>query len=174
MTPAEGGEPRLSEMLGTLRAPHVPSVPSFEVIGRTVERVLDRFGTPSYRPEKDPERLIADMRDRIAGWNWQKVPMSFVARVGRLVFSAPWRDREDCIRIQSFLLDEIAISTRSGFLNPLVQTYVSSFDALSDVSRKLGQALERARDRLGRNGVRSSRRCRSFSMSRALRRRWRG
>lgn len=149
MTPAEGGEPRLSEMLGTLRAPHVPSVPSFEVIGRTVEKVLDRFGTPSHRPEKDPERLIAEMRDRIAGWNWQKVPMSFVARVGRLVFSAPWRDRDDCIRIQSFLLDEIAISTRSGFLNPLVQTYVSSFDALSDVSRKLGQALERARDRLG-------------------------
>lgn len=148
MSEREGGL-SLSEVLATRRNLQLPPAPSFEIIDRTIERVIERFGAPPQTSEKDPERLIAEMLTRIRAWDWQKVPMSFVARVGRLVFADPWRERPECDPIRTFLIDEVAVSTRSGFLNPLVQTYITTFSAQSAACRRLGQALEGARERLG-------------------------
>ncbi|ETD86702.1 EH signature domain-containing protein [Rhodobacter capsulatus] len=148
MTGQNGGI-SLSEVLASRRSLHLPPAPSFEIIDRTIERVIERFGAPAQIAEKDPERMISEMLVRIRDWTWQKVPMSLIARIGRLVFAAPWRDRPDCDPIRTFLIDEVAVSTRSGFLNPLVQTYIATFSAQSAACRRLGQALERARERLG-------------------------
>ncbi|MFQ6777507.1 EH signature domain-containing protein [Cereibacter sphaeroides] len=139
----------LSEMLQRMRTPQMPSAPSFEQIERSIEKVIDRFGTPQQPVEKDPERLLQEMQARIESWTWEKVPMGFVSRVGRLVFSAPWRDCSDWDLIRDFLIGELAVSTRPGLLNPFVQIYIGTFDALSSASRRLGNALEGARARLG-------------------------
>lgn len=148
MTEREGGM-SLSEVLATRRNLQLPPAPEFKVLERTCEQVRDKYGEPTMVPEEAPERLIAEMLARIKAWDWRKVPMSFVARVGRLVFADPWRERPECDPIRTFLIDEVAVSTRSGFLNPLVQTYITTFSAQSAACRRLGQALERARERLG-------------------------
>lgn len=117
-------------------------------MNRTVKRVLDRWDRPE-KPERDPERLLAEMADRIARRNWHKVPMSFATRAARLAFSAPWRDDPAHDRIRAFLLAEIAASTRAGFLNPMLRIYIETFAPGAVHSADLARYLKGAQSRLG-------------------------
>ncbi len=139
----------LSERLGSLRPPGLPAVPSMEHLSRSIRRVMDRYDPPVTQPEHDAERLLAEMRRRIASDDWRKVPMSFVTRAAGLAFSTPFRTRADLAPVRQFLLAEVAASTRTGFLGPMVRVYLESFTAGADHSRALGVALARARDRIG-------------------------
>ena len=63
-----------------------PSLPSFELIERTIGRILDKYDAPQKPPDREIERLFAQMLQRIRGDDWRKVPMSFVTRVASARF----------------------------------------------------------------------------------------
>lgn len=139
----------LSDKLSDLRALAVPSLPSFELIERSIRRVIDRYDAPEKLPERDAERLFAEMLRRIRERDWRKVPMSFVTRVASLVYAVANRFRDDLVEIRQFLCSEIRATTRSGFLNPMVRVYIESYEKGEDHTTELAAALRHARPRLG-------------------------
>lgn len=139
----------LSSRLRRLRPLETPSPPSFEILQRTVRRVIDRFDVPVTRPERDIENLLADMIRRIRESDWHKVPMSFVTRVASIVFSAVYRVRDDLEEIRFFLIKEIGFSTRPGFLNPMMRIYIESYEPGAKHTAELATALKSSRKRIG-------------------------
>lgn len=139
----------LSERLDDLRPMVAPVLPSFQQLEGTIRRILDRFDAPPSLPEKDAERLFAEMRRRIADNDWRKVPMSFVTRVAALVFAPAHRLREDLGDLRRFLYREIAASDRQGFLGPMVRIYMESYQAGARHTDELARGLSQARQHLG-------------------------
>ncbi len=139
----------LSARLDELRPLVTPSAPSFEILSRNIRRVLDRFDVSPAIPERDPERLFADMSRRIRENDWHKLPMSFVTRVANLVFSVAHRLREDLAELRLFLIKEIGFSTRPGFLGPMMRIYIESYEPGAEHTRALATVLKASRTRLG-------------------------
>lgn len=142
-------QPTLSSRLGVLAPLATPSPPSFELIERNIRRVLDRYDAPEKLPERDAERLFAEMQRRIRESDWHKVPMSFVTRIASLVYAAGHRFRDDLAEIRRFLCAEIRATTRHGFLNPMVRIYIESFETGRAHSVQLAEALQHSRSSIG-------------------------
>ncbi|MBL3597152.1 hypothetical protein JMM63_16515 [Rhodovulum sulfidophilum] len=141
-------QPPLSELLGRRTPLRLPPPPDFTQLRRSVERVLERHGRAE-PPERNPERLLAEMARRIETDDWTRVPMSFATRTARVAFSADWRDRKAFDPVRTFLLAEIEASTRTGFLNPMVRIYLENFAADAPAIRRLGHALARSSGKIG-------------------------
>lgn len=139
----------LSEILDGSHRPPAVNPPSFEVIQRTIRRVLDRYDAPAKLPEHEAEKLLVDMLRRVREHDWHKVPMSFVTKVAGLAFAAPWRDRDDLAPVRQFLIAEIRASDRSGFLGPMVRIYIESHVTGAHHSAELAAALAASRGRIG-------------------------
>lgn len=139
----------LSERLAELRPIVQPALPSFIQLERTIRQILDRFDAPPHLPEKDAERLFHEMRRRISGNDWHKVPMSFVTRVAALVFAAAHRLREDLADLRRFFYREIIASDRPGFLNPMVRIYIESYQAGAHHTAELARGLAQSRQHIG-------------------------
>ncbi|MDZ4392048.1 EH signature domain-containing protein [Cypionkella sp.] len=139
----------LSERLAELRPLSVPTAPSFTLIQRSIQRIIDRYDAPSTPPEHEAEKLLAEMLRRILADDWRKVPLSFATRVAGLAFAAEYRDRADLTQVRQFLLAEITVSTKAGFLNPMVRIYMESYAPGAEHTRALARALAGARSRIG-------------------------
>lgn len=139
----------LSVRLENLRPLTVPSLPSYELLQRTAQKILDRYDTPTVEQERDAERLFAEMLRRIRENDWYKVPMSLVMRVAGLVFSAAHRLREDLAGLRSFMIREVSFSSRPGFLNPMMRIYLESYEAGAKHTQQLAAVLKASQDRLG-------------------------
>lgn len=143
---AEGG--RLSGRLDQLRPPGEVALPSLVQLDRTIQRILDRF-EPAPASDKDAERQLRLMLQRIGDDVWRGVKLSFVTAVARIAFAADWRDRDEYARVRAFLIDEIAASTRTGFLNAMTRIYVETLEPGAAHSRALGRALASVQARIG-------------------------
>lgn len=139
----------LSERLTGLRPITAPAPPSFQHLERTIRQILDRFDAPAKVPEQEAERLFDQMCRRIAENDWHRVPMSFVTRVAALVFAAAYRLREDLAGIRDFIIREIRVSDRPGFLNTMVRIYIESYQPGAAHTAELARALESARRHIG-------------------------
>ena len=139
----------LSERLAAPRPVATPTLPSFVLIQRSIQRIIDRYDAPAATPEHEAEKLLAEMLRRILADDWHKVPLSFATRVAGLAFAANHRDRPDLAPVRRFLLAEIAASTKAGFLHPMVRVYMESYVQGTEHTRALARALIGARNRIG-------------------------
>lgn len=139
----------MSSLLDRVRPAPVQLPPNLDPLRRTIRRILDRYDVVPTPSERDAERLIAEMQQRIAAWDWHKVPMSRMTEVAGIVFAADWRDRPQVRDLQGFILQELAVSSKPGFLNPMVRIYIETYapDAPSTIA--LGRALQAAKSRIG-------------------------
>ncbi|MFW8564856.1 EH signature domain-containing protein [Orrella sp. 11846] len=139
----------LSGRLDNLRPIYLPTPPSFEILERTIRRIMNRFDVSPVAPQNDSEELFAEMHQRIAKRDWHKVPMSFVTKVASLVFSAVHRLRDDLIEIRRFLYREIIASDRQGFLNPMMRIYVETYEIDAPHTKELARCLSQVKARIG-------------------------
>lgn len=138
----------LSERLARLAPPEPMAAPNTTVIRRTIDRVLDDYGRPAPR-DRDPERLLGEMRRKMREWSWSETPLSFALEAAEAAFSPDFRERADIEPVRRFFLVEAQVSDRPALLDALARIYVQSFDALAEHTRQLADALRQAVDRLG-------------------------
>jgi hypothetical protein len=139
----------LSERLGSLLPPSMPTLPSFVALERRIQQVLDRYDAPANPPEREAERLFSEMGRRIIENDWHKVPMSFITRIASLVFSAAHVLRDDLTVLREFITAEVRASDRPGFLNPMTRIYMESYATGAKHTGDLASALSIARPHIG-------------------------
>ncbi len=126
------------------------ALPALNRMISTTDRILSRWpdfvGNP---PENDREKLVQEIRSRFESNNWKGAKMYLVTSAARALFDEVRRDRRDLAELRRFYYDEIAASTRSGFLNAMFSVYLSTYQASSLHSRELGEALTKVSTRLG-------------------------
>lgn len=138
----------LSGLLSTLSPPDDVTPPNFTIIRRSISRILDEYGRPKAR-DRDPAKVLAEMKRRIEENDWSNVPLSFVMEAGEISFSAAWRENDGFARVRQFFLDEVPASDRPGFLDAMTRIYIESFDAAAEHTRKLAAVLRQTATRLG-------------------------
>lgn len=139
---------RLSTQLENPQPMRVPSVPSFEIIERTIRRISDKYDAPA-QPPQDATALLDDMLQRIESDRWDGVSLSFVTRVAGFAFAADFLPVGRYDRIRAFLLAELAASTRGAFVNAMLRVYFDSFVLGAAHTALLARALQGARHHIG-------------------------
>lgn len=114
--------------------------------GRVLQRWPDVVTEP---PENDRDRLVDEMRRRLAADDWDDLPTSFVTRAARALFDQVRRDRTDLAELLSFYVEELRVSTRKSFLGAMASVYIGSYEPGAPHTRALAAALQHARSRLG-------------------------
>ncbi|TXL70257.1 hypothetical protein FHP25_35395 [Vineibacter terrae] len=114
------------------------------------ERIMARWpDVVANPPEKDRERLVVMVRDRLDRDEWKDTKLSLITSAGRALFDEERRERPDLAGLREFYYRETRASTRAGFLGGMFSIYMDSFDAAADHTHKLASALSAVTDRLG-------------------------
>ncbi|TWT14158.1 hypothetical protein FQU96_06885 [Reyranella sp. CPCC 100927] len=114
------------------------------------ERIMARWpDIVANPPEKDREKLVAMVRDRLDRDEWKDTKLSLITSAGKALFDEERRERPDLSGLREFYYRETRASTRAGFLGGMLSIYMGSFDAAADHTHKLASALSEVTDRLG-------------------------
>ncbi|WP_261317798.1 EH signature domain-containing protein [Rhizobium leguminosarum] len=126
-----------------------PALPAINRLASAAERVLSRWpdavGNP---PERDREKLVAEVNHRLAEGDWTETPMSLVTSAARALFDEERRERPTLENLRRFYYDECRASTRMGFIGAMISVYISSYVPGSRHSLELAEALESVQERL--------------------------
>lgn len=145
---AEGSLP-LSERLDQPKQLHLPPAPSFEVLNRTLNRVIERYDLPASVSASKALDYLERFLKKVLTQDWAKTPLSFVTQVATFAFSKEFREVSRFQPVRLFLIAEIRASTRAAFLNPMVRVYIDSFEPGSEHSSQLADALQSVKARIG-------------------------
>lgn len=127
-----------------------PALPDPAQLRAATNRVLARWpDVVAEPPEKDRERLVAEMLQRLVDDRWDSLPTSFVNRAARALFDPVRRGRADLAGLRQFYVDELSVSTRKSFVSAMASVYFSSYEPGAAHTRVLASALEKVRSRLG-------------------------
>jgi hypothetical protein len=141
---------KLSEAVTRAQRLEASALPALNRIASKSAHILARWpdavGNP---PERDRERLVREMRERVEQSRWDGLKMSFVTAAGRALFDELRRERDDLAALRAFYCREIEASTRSSFLSALFTIYLESFVPGAGHTRSLARALATVRSRIG-------------------------
>ena len=127
-----------------------PALPTLKPVESTINRILQRWpDIVAKTPERDRETLVQRFRRHLETDDWEEVTLSFVTRVGRILFDPDFRDRVDLSHLLRFFLAETRVSTRPSFLNAMAAIYLDTYEPSASHSVALGDALQSAKSRLG-------------------------
>jgi hypothetical protein len=128
---------------------HPVSLPPMNPLASAVERILRRWpDIVPEPPERDRERLVAEMKRRLDGEDWAGARMSLVMAAARAAFDEERRYRVDLAPLRRFYIDEILASDRHTFLGAMLSVYVGSYVPRAEHTRALANALRQVQDRL--------------------------
>lgn len=140
----------LLKSIGRAREFVSPALPALNPLLSRVERILTRWpDVVANPPEKDRERLVQMVKERYESDNWEHTKLSLVTSAARALFDPDRRMREDLAELRTFYYRETEASTRPGFLAAMFSIYMETFDAQSDHTRQLADALKVSAGHLG-------------------------
>jgi len=138
------------EKLRTRGRFEAPALPALNRLWSATERILSRWpDVVANPPERDREKLVAEINRRFQSNDWTDTPMSLVTSAARALFDAERRERPDLVDLRSFYYDECRVSTRIGFLGAMTSVYIGSYVPAARHTLELSEALREARGRLG-------------------------
>lgn len=105
---------------------------------RVLQRWPDIVPDP---PERDHEKIIADMLDLLREDRWGDVKLSTVLRALKVAFNPNFRQRDDVAEILRFAYEELEATSQATFLNTMVSVYLSSYEPGADHSKALGNRV---------------------------------
>ncbi|MCA8926996.1 MAG: hypothetical protein KDC18_02935 [Alphaproteobacteria bacterium] len=123
---------------------HLPSAPPPDLtrLAAAANRVHTRWpDVVPDPPERDHERIIAEMRELLERDDWRDVKLSFVLRALRVAFNPNFRGRPDVTDILYFAYNELAVTTHASFFNAMVSIYIASYQPGARHSLALGQRI---------------------------------
>lgn len=131
-----------------------PALPGLNTLKAAVERVQARWpDVVPNPPERDRERLVAEMMRRIQGEDWEGLTMQLATSAARAAFDPIRRTRPDLAPLRDFYCGETRVSTRATFLAAMLSVYIDSYEPGASHTRALGVALKEARLRMGGRGM---------------------
>lgn len=141
---------KLSERLHRPVSLESPGLRDLDDLSLAAGRVLERWpdGVPD-PPEKDRDRLVQQMAERIAADQWQGLRLSVVLATARALFDPERRARPELDALRSFYLDEIAATSRQAFLDGMMAVHLDSYAPDAPHTRALAAALAAHRGDLG-------------------------
>ncbi|CUX29046.1 MULTISPECIES: EH signature domain-containing protein [Agrobacterium tumefaciens complex] len=140
----------LSKSLSQTRQFVRPALPALNSLASRTERILSRWpDVVANPPEKDREKLVAIVRDKLENNSWEDTKLSLITSAGRALFDEDRRTRPDLAEMRDFYYGETRASTRAGFLGGMFSIYMDSFDANAEHTWQLAGALSAATRRLG-------------------------
>ncbi|KQS63848.1 hypothetical protein ASG39_14685 [Rhizobium sp. Leaf371] len=127
-----------------------PALPAINRLWSATERILSRWpDVVANPPERDRERLVAEINRRFQSDDWNNTPMSLVTSAARALFDEERRERPDLADLRRFYYDECRVSTRMGFLGAMASIYIGSYVPTARHTLELSEVLREARIRLG-------------------------
>ena len=143
----------LAAKLSKLVSFETPAIPSLMTLASRKERILDRWPEiVTSPPEKDRERLVQEVRRRLAADRWNGTPMSLVTTAGLALFDVERRARPDLAVLREFYCQETRASTRRSFLDAMLSVYIGSYQPGAPHTKDLASALSASSDRIGPRG----------------------
>lgn len=140
----------LLEKLNVRRQFEAPALPATNRLASTTERILSRWpDVVANPPERDREKLVAEINRRLLNDDWSDTPMSLVTSAARALFDAERRERPDLEELRTFYFDECRVSTRIGFLGAMASVYIGSYVPGARHCVELSKSLRAAQSRLG-------------------------
>ncbi len=141
---------KLSDLLKQPRGFTSPTIPSLQRINVASERILNRWpDIVLLPPEKDRERLVAEMFRRVKENSWIGTRLSFVNSAARALFDEERSSRPDLAELRDFYYREIVVSVSRSFLGAMFSIYISTFNPDAIHTKMLAKALEAASNKLG-------------------------
>jgi hypothetical protein len=126
-----------------------PSLPAPTRLAAAAHRVLSRWpDVVADPPERDRERLVAEMFRRLKSGDWKGARMSFVTSAARAVFDPERRSRADLERLRSFYCKEIEATDSRTFLAAMMSVYLGSYEPGATHTVALARSLAKVRQRL--------------------------
>jgi hypothetical protein len=127
-----------------------PALPSLVRIAAGADRILARWpDVVADPPERDRERLIREMLDRVENDRWDGAWMSVVTKAARALYHPDWREHARFSALRDFYVREIRASQRKTFLGAMFSVYLGSYVPGAAHTRALALALDAAKQRLG-------------------------
>lgn len=133
------GNPEKLKARGRFEAPALPAI---NRLWSATERIQQRWpDVVANPPERDRERLVAEINRRFQSDDWNNTPMSLVTSASRALFDAERRERPDLVDLRRFYFDECRVSTRMGFLGAMASIYIGSYVPSAHHTREFSDAL---------------------------------
>jgi hypothetical protein len=141
---------KLSDILSQSQSLTAPTMPSLQRISVASERILNRWpDVVVVPPEKDRERVVAEMFRRVKENSWKGTRLSFVNSAARALFDEERSARPDLADLRDFYYREIVASVSRSFLGAMFSIYISTFNPDAIHTKMLAKALEASRVKLG-------------------------
>lgn len=141
---------KLSDILRQSQNLTAPTMPSIQRLSVASERILNRWpDVVVVPPEKDREKVVAEMFRRVRENSWKGTRLSFVNSAARALFDEERSSRPDLSDLRDFYYREIVASMSRSFLGAMFSIYISTFNPDAIHTKMLAKALEASRDKLG-------------------------
>ncbi len=125
-----------------------PALAALNHINSAAERVLSKWpDVVAEPPERDRDKLVADVLDRFQRNAWADTRMSLVTSAARALFDSERRDRPELAGLRQFYVEEIEASARQVFLGSMFSIYLGSFVQDGEHTQRLAQALTISKER---------------------------
>lgn len=128
---------------------HVPALADMDLLRSAADRVHERWPQAVKPDEKDPEGIAERIRRRIDKDDWRDATVAGVVRSARVVFDAPFRDRNRLRSVRDFYYAEVRVSSKSTFLDAMMSVYLSTYEPGEVHTKELARALAGARGGFG-------------------------
>lgn len=118
------------------------ALPSLNLLNSRTERIMMRWpDIVANPPEKDREKLVQQIREKLERDDWNDTKLSLVTSAGKALFDEDRCNRDDLKDLRNFYYNEIRASTRPGFIDGMFSIYIDSFDDKADHTWQLAGAL---------------------------------
>ncbi|MDF2372381.1 MAG: EH signature domain-containing protein [Rhizobiaceae bacterium] len=127
-----------------------PALPALNRLISATDRIFSRWPEAVRNPpERDREKIIQEVRDRLEKNNWEGVKLFLVTSAARALFDEDRNEKPDLEKLRQFYFDEIVASTRQGFLNAMFSVYLTTYFSDAEHTKRLARALLERVDRIG-------------------------
>ncbi|MFG1319229.1 EH signature domain-containing protein [Xanthobacter autotrophicus] len=144
----------LQRVLAAVSQVQSPALPGLNTLRAAVERVQARWpDVVADPPERDRERLVAEMMARLQDERWAGLTMQLATSAARATFDPIRRNRPDLVPLRTFYCAETRVSTSATFLAAMLSVYMDSYMPGAPHTHALSVALKEARLRMGARGT---------------------
>lgn len=142
-----GTSRRITDLITEKKHPAKIELPNTLRLEKIINLIID--GEDQRPSPEDEERVISKMMERLDLQTWPKTSLGVVTRAAGYIFSEKNSNRRDLARLRQFYYDEVSISKRQGFLNPLMRIYLETFQIDSEHTANLAASLKTAAAAIG-------------------------
>ena len=129
--------------------PSLPVMPDLQYLRTAKNKVFEKWPDIIVEAQADEqEEILKKMHGFISNEDWSDVKLSFVLKAFRVAFLEKFQTHPIALKIISFAIGELAVSTNPTLMNSFASIYLSTFNAKSVSTIQLAQSLKKEQTKL--------------------------